>query len=95
MGSAPTPAFTVGGKPYGHFPNRTNVVAGLAFVVLIMIAKFTSATHPRSHSQVTEGEREHAQTWDSTFIEIEGRVPRISQDHSLLVNLKQKARIKT
>lgn len=76
-------------------PNRANAVAGPALAVLIMIAGLTSAGPPGPHSLVTEGERERAQTWDSAFIEVEGGVPRVSQDHSLLVNLKQRARIKT
>lgn len=95
-GHSPAPPLLVA-STRGHFPDRADAVAGPALAVLIMIGGLTSAGHPGPHSQVTEGERErvHGRTWDSAFIEVEGGVPRVSQEHSLLVNLKQRARIKT
>lgn len=88
-------------------PTEANVAAGLALGVL-MISRCTSTTTIRElektrfitdrswgiHSMPEASwlDMERLQTWGTAFPGVEGEVPRVSQGHSLLVNLKHKSR---
>ena len=58
-------------------------------LLLIGPGGITACLGPHSEAMgETEIDREREKTWGSTFLGVEGRAPRFSWVHSLLLNLK-------